>query len=131
MWQKAPFDVFIAQHLSSNGLGRPPLTDSTVGKVDAYINSGRWVVDCKVELCGGAAIVSDKFRYFMCAECGNNANNGNWYHVVFPADRERIEELLLRRPALKPMEAGNRNWVVDETVKELEDENTANGIDAS
>tara|TARA_Y100000310_G_scaffold162651_1_gene162607 strand:- start:67 stop:498 length:432 start_codon:yes stop_codon:yes gene_type:complete len=125
------FESFTAQHLSSNGLGVPPLTDSCVGTIRPYVNSGRWVADCKTDGCAGAMVVSDAVRFFMCAECGNQGNNGNWYRVVFPQQRRRIEELLLRRPALKPTNATTRNWNPDETVEDLERENVEHGLDGS
>lgn len=115
-------------------------------KVIAYKNHARWVAECPV--CGGAEIVAPG-EPFVCAVCnpGIRANRfrpfGNpvrfakepdhevreqaykvadKYEVEFPKDKQRIDELLSKRPTK------NANWIPTETVKDLEAENMAHGV---
>jgi hypothetical protein len=130
-WKRSPWVAFITQHLLGNGFTRPPSIDNFRGSVRPTINHGRWVVDCPDVSCSGAIVQSGDVELFMCVDCGNAENGGNWYTVRFPADRERIETLLLRRKTLHPLRAENRNWVASETMEDLERENRDHGLDDS
>ena len=95
--------------------------------VEAVIKESRWLVDCPGD-CGSAAIVSKEDRFFLCVDCGSFENDNQWYKVIFPADAEAIETVLLKRRLMK-----NRNWIfkIDgtlETVEELEAENIEHGL---
>ena len=84
---------------------------------EAYINHGRWVVNCE---CNGAGLTSINFKVTCCFDCGRVYTN-----VTFPKNAKKIEEaLLLRR------EQTNRNWK-GETLKALLGENKeqGNGLD--
>ena len=65
--------------------------------VEAYINHGRWVVDCE---CNGAGFTSPAFKFSCCFDCGRRYMN-----IVFPKNPQKIEKELLKR-----REARNRNW---------------------
>ena len=97
---------------------RIPFPTEAKGSVDAAINHGRYIVTCP---CGGASIVSSKEPFFVCVECGSPENDGKFYNVKFPQERDKIEKALLKRPLV------NRNWE-KETIAELEDENRAKGV---
>lgn len=103
-----------------DALGAPtaPMAEAIV----AYVNDGRWVVDCPD--CGGAQLASRTDRRFMCNECANIAIGGLWRPVVWPsAKTERgIEEALGARPAR------NAHWSPLESVADLVAENVENGV---
>jgi hypothetical protein len=80
-----------------------------VGDVDAYINHGRWVVDC---VCNGAGLTSPDFGVTCCFDCGRVYTS-----VVFPRNRKKIEVVLLERK-----DKEQRNWKVGETLTNLKSE---------
>jgi len=82
------------------------------GEILAYINQGRWVVNCD---CNGGCLTSPKFGLACCFDCGRVFRN-----VGFPTNSGEIENELLKRKSL-----GNRNWN-GETVKTLETETREN-----
>jgi hypothetical protein len=73
--------------------------------VTAYINHGRWVVNCE---CNGAGLTSPDFKISCCFDCGRR-----YVNIVFPKNAKKIENELLKR-----REATNRNWT-DEPLKVL------------
>lgn len=77
--------------------------------VVAYINHGRWVVDC---VCNGAGFTSPEFKVSCCFDCGRMYTS-----VIFPTQRKQIEEVLLSRK-----EKETRNWIPGESVKSLRTE---------
>ena len=81
--------------------------------VQAKIEYGRWCVRC--EICGGYEDVDPGEPVYLCIACGGT---GGFQPVVFPADREQIERLLLRRQYIR-----NRNWNPGETLADLERDN--------
>lgn len=87
----------------------------------AEIDKGSWRVMCECR----EAFVIDYGEDYFCPNCLNLAHGGKARKVIFPShnDRMRIEELLSRRP-----NPNNRNWLPHETVKDLERENEAHGI---
>ena len=105
------------QTFESNGRARNlrPTGGVLLGRLDAYVNHGRWVVDCPAAGCAGAELASD-VRPFVCASCGEGP-----YQTRFPTERAAIEAALESRP----VEA--QNWLPGETVADLEAENEVNG----
>ena len=95
----------------------PGVADVTL---DAYVNAGRWVVDCP---CGSAQIASKTDLRFFCVECGNVWCEGKWAKVRFTREAKAVEAALMRRPFSR-----NRNWVPSETPADLEAENRENGV---
>lgn len=90
----------------------PQLVDDAK-PVYAFVDQGRWIAKCE---CGGAEIVWNE-GLFMCQSCWNSAHKHNFRSVVWPKQRTSIEALLDLRPLL------NRNWLLDETVEQLQREN--------
>ena len=88
----------------------------------AYVNNGRWVIDCPAQGCGGAQLASLSDHRYLCHECGNVLTQGHPVPVIWPDDamRQEIETLLMRRPT-----EGKRNWFTYESVEDLDDENHA------
>jgi hypothetical protein len=84
---------------------------------EAYINHGRWVVDCD---CNGAGLTSTTFKLTCCFDCGRVYTS-----VTFPKDAEKIEDALLKR-----REQAQRNWK-GETLKAILSENKeqSDGVD--
>ena len=123
-WQPGDFLSFRQIHWQNAGNGAMPDVKDATGTVSAYINWGRWVVECPVGH-GDAVIVSETFPYFICCVGGSRENGGNWYQVTFPADKARIETELLKRVAAHPLkDARYRNWK-GETLKAIRDESRA------
>ena len=126
-----PYERFIVGHAIAKGHASPLDSTHIRGTVRAYINEGRWIVECPSE-CGGAVIPSLKLRAFMCPNCANLENDGMWYRAIFPPDYRQIENALLRRPNRRgpmfPHEARNRNWIPGETLEDLQRENQEHGI---
>lgn len=106
-----------------NALPAPPLAT-----VAAYVNHGRWVADCPTPGCGGALCLSRQASLFLCPQCWNAANGGQWMAVTFPAAKQQIEALLLRRPAADDWTAPARNWRPGESTAQLRAENAARGL---
>ena len=118
-----PYREFLTQ---SVGAALPP--DSEVGgEALAYVNHGRWVVECP-ERCGFAVVASRSSPVFMCGKCRNAKAGGKLLRVAFPANREQIEYHLLKRPARHPLEATTRNWRPGEKISDLIRENAAHGV---
>ena len=95
------------------GLTTDKIADAPLLK--AYVNHGRWVVDCE---CGGAEFAWDN-GLFMCNSCLNAKHSNQLRRVIFPRNRSKIEFVLMVRPEV------NRNWYVGEKVAKLEAENKA------
>lgn len=99
--------------------GKPiPVVTAPSGEVLAYINWSRWVADCP--FCQGAEVVSRRLPVFYCASCGMERNGGAPARVIFPADADQIEAVLLCRPVV-----ATRNWLPHEAVTRLQAENDA------
>jgi hypothetical protein len=119
-------------------------------KAYAYVNHGRWVVECPSPTCRSAELVapggSKKLRCMcpdqvVCAHpkpvavtVNRSAKDGTVKRFVcgqrieplFPPDHDEIEEVLGMRPT---MEA--RNWYPGETVPMLVAENLEHGDPAA
>lgn len=109
--------------LALKGIEPPAATAPASKKVTAYINHGRWVVECPD--CRSAQAGSPADPRFFCIECRNGWVAGRWLKVEYPAGPRRadIEEALLRRPMSR-----NRNWYPHESVGDLRKQNVANGV---
>ncbi len=81
----------------------------------AYINHGRWVVDCPK--CNGAGLTSRTIKVACCFDCGSVYTT-----VSFPRNAKKIEDVLLRRT-----DEASRNWTT-ESIKELLEENKIHGV---
>lgn len=127
-WQEQPLRNFLASHAMKLGTPLPPAITEIEGEVLARVNQGRWIADCVVEGCGGAIVVSEVTPLFYCPYCGNADNNGKWYRVIFPAQKQAIEAILLKRPARDGFRAVHRNWEYGESLSKLRAENAERGI---
>lgn len=78
----------------------------------------RWIVRCPD--CGGPEDVAVADPRFFCLSCYNEEVGGQWRPVEFPAERERVEALLMERPHAKI-----RAWLPGETVTDLQTQNRA------
>jgi len=128
-WQKLDFETFIRNY--AFGVGNTdtlPIT-SVKGSIKAKINHGRWIVDCEVPNCNCAVVCSMKTPFFLCPECNNFSNDGFWFSVEFPDNWIDIENVLVKRPALKDFNASNRNWFPSETLNDLMVENREHGLE--
>lgn len=83
----------------------------------AYINHGRWVVDCPE--CRNAQLACRTDPRFMCNECGNVGCGRLWRQVVWPTNIQKVEGLLTNRPL------ANQNWTPDEKTVRLAIDNLA------
>ena len=77
----------------------------------AYVNHGRWVMDCPTPYCNEA----HHARPLELVTCGGCTRA---YTPVFPADAALIDAALSRRVVVE-----TRNWLPGETVQQLESEN--------
>lgn len=94
--------------------------DKSALPLHAWIGSSDWVITCDV--CRETIVINFGEIYF-CPQCLNAAHGGKARKVIFPADREAIERLLILRP-----NPDNRNWLPHETVEDLRKENAEHGI---
>ena len=86
--------------------------------IPAYVNHGRWVADCPD--CNNAQLACKTDHRFLCDECGNVVIGRLWRPVEWPADVQRIENLLTERPV------ANQNWVPGENLPLLAIDNLEN-----
>lgn len=123
-WQRESWRAFLLRHWRKNQGNRAlPPEDGYVGVIDAYINHGRWVADCPTPGCGAAYIVTPNDTSLLCGNCGTG-----WWFIRFPRDRSELEQLLLKRiPGVG--RAPTRNWLPNQTVDDIRDENTEMGIE--
>lgn len=88
--------------------------------VYAQVQWGRWVANCE---CGGQENVSKEEPFFFCMSCFNGSNTPDHKDrhavrpVIFPAETETIETLLMERDTDK------RHWLAEETVEDLVTQN--------
>lgn len=109
--------------------------------ITAYVDFGRWLARCE---CGQCNYVDPDEAVMYCARCGNR-NSGLARPVLFPSDRTKIEEALLRRAVTENPAAMNivqaallakpknpvltRNWYPGQSLESLVDLNSMNGVD--
>jgi hypothetical protein len=120
-WQKAKFRDFLAEYWYKNGFDRLPSYQGAQNEVVPEVNHSRWLVHCP-NRCGEATVVSEAEPYYICVNCGSPENEGQFYRVKFPPQRQAIEQLLMKRPP------GNRNWTHLESVADLARENRERGV---
>ena len=102
---------------------------SETQKTKAYLNHGRWIVDCPLDregqACGGAECVTEDDKVFLCLSCGNEQVGGDFLKVRFPTrpGRDKFEKSLALRPE------SLRNWVPGETPAKIAKENRKHGIE--
>ena len=120
------FLIFTRDMAQRFGTGPLPALDRVRSTVAAFINHGRWLAQCPS--CPSSAYVSLDVPLFWCVECGQVDNPGYWYEVVLPAARAAIESVLLKRPLVRNV-ASHRNWVPEETLQMLRNENLRQGIE--
>ena len=65
----------------------------------ARIDAGRWISECE---CHEAFFVDPQEPFAYCARCGNIAHGGRARMVIFPEDRDGIENALLEREIKRP-----------------------------
>lgn len=101
----------------------PPSPDAAEGEAEAiaYVNDGRWVVDCPA--CSSAQLAAHSDRRFFCTECHNAAIGGAWRAVRWPPANQlnAVEAELELRPER------NRHWRPGQSVDDLRAENEAHG----
>lgn len=88
----------------------------------AYVNWGRWVVDCG---CCSAMALEGFPSEVKCFECGEVQV------VIYPAERDAIEAILALRPGKilgGTLAYPNRNWKPGESVRDLQKENRDHGL---
>jgi len=95
----------------------------------AYVNRGRWLGKCE---CGGVEYVAPNVK-FMCFSCGNAVSGGLLREVIFPENKDEIEEILLsvnvrkgihprsthRALTAYPYQGNTRDWHYSESVDDL------------
>jgi hypothetical protein len=93
--------------------------DNESEPVEAFVNKGMWIVMCLN--CKGGAEFAWEEGYFFCCSCKNSYNGHRYRRLIFPADRQEIEDLL----SVRPLE--NRNYRgplhPNETLEVLRQEN--------
>jgi len=82
---------------------------------EAYINHGRWVVNCE---CNGAGLTSREFGMTCCFDCGRVYNQ-----IIFPENAQLIELALLDR-----RDQTERNWNIGESIELLKKDNSDHGV---
>lgn len=86
----------------------------------AEANWGRWIVRCPAPYCTNAIQVGRWEPVFRCLGAGAC---GWSTELIWPADPEGIETLLMMRPDMT-----TRNWLPGETLQQLLVENTQHGV---
>lgn len=86
---------------------------SVIGKVDARVNHGRWIVDCPDRDCTAAVMASIEDPRFVCPVCAYGI-----FTVTFPNNADAVEKVLLERPV-----PATQNWLPGESVGDLRKEN--------
>ena len=122
LWGKQA-DWGIDMIISGDRIGLPQPTSTDINDtwmVNAEINHSRWIANCP--FCTGAEYVFLDNPVFLCQSCFNDGSKRPLM-VNLPKGIAKIEAELNKRQRLE-----NRNWQPGETVKQLKDENLANGV---
>ena len=104
-------ESYRAVHRKAKG----PLIRENAEPQTAYINHGRWVIDCQ---CTGAGLTSRTMNISCCFDCG-----AVYTTIIFPRHAKKIEDVLLKRPDL-----ATRNWAQGESLELLLADNKAHGV---
>jgi len=100
----------------------PPDSAMAAGReLGAFVNDGRWLVQC--DACYSAQLASRADHRFYCIECLNGCVQGNWRPVRWPADAAAIETALAARPR-----RDLQNWVWGQTADDLAAANAKHGV---
>lgn len=108
-----PFDIFMVRGFEVvTGIESPlvPRPSEPVQSLaaEAYINHGRWVVDCPA--CPNAVLVSKVTPYFLCSNKACVLKE--WIAVVMPAeDFEALGAEVMKRPNTE-----NQSWNTSERL---------------
>ena len=92
----------------------------TQGSTRAYIICSQWVADCPH--CHTTSVV-EPTAPFYCPQCVMRDNDMLPMALIMPEQRAEIEMVLIKR--LNP---DNRNWLLTETLEDLERENTEHEV---
>ena len=84
--------------------------------VAAFVNHGRWCATCRWCDSGMLTRPGEAWGVAYCGECGARYGGGR---VVFPAEADGIERILLER-----VRRDQQNWDARQTVAELRLENS-------
>ncbi len=87
--------------------------------IEARIEYARWIVDCPN--CHSAEFAFED-KLFLCSACKNSDIGGQIRKVKMPPQRKEIENILGKRKII------NRHWFPEQTIKDLEEENTKHGL---
>lgn len=96
-----------------------------MAKAYAYLNHGRWVVECPRDGCANAYLARTAPKRCECVSvevCTHSEQCDQIIDVVTPDNRRAIELAVSTRPY------ANRNWRPGETVELLEAENIEHGV---
>lgn len=92
----------------------------------AYLNHGRWVVDCPADYCYAAYKVVGSALRCRCENddtCGHVGRCRTPIHIAFPDDAAEIKRITDLRP-----DRATRNWYPGETTDQLVAENMEHGV---
>jgi hypothetical protein len=120
-WRHKPGTVAAPQVGELKGAWPAGIHDSV--RAAAYVNHGRWCVDCPFG-CGSAQYASRNDHRFFCIDCGHNGDH-RWVEVLWPSELEisTIESALSARP-----DPTTRNWRPGEPIVQLVAENEAHDL---
>jgi hypothetical protein len=90
--------------------------DVPADPVQARIECGRWLASCPA--CGGYIDVDPAEPVWLCVTCGGMKLRSGVSQVLFPENREEIENILLERARIV-----DRNWLPGETAADLRAQN--------
>lgn len=102
------------------GWTKPLLWSEPKGETRAYVLRSNWVADCPH--CNSTSVVQPG-NVFYCPDCGMQGNALKPAALIMPAARADIEATLLKRP-----DPVTRNWLLTETVVDLQRENAEHGV---
>jgi len=88
--------------------------------IAVFVNEARWIVQCPD--CKSAQLACKTDPRFMCHECANVRNGGQWRPTLWPKSVDKVEVALGKRLPV------NQNWLPSETVADMVAENVAYGI---
>jgi hypothetical protein len=94
------------------------MTLAVIGAGYVEANWGRWIVRCPRPWCASAMQVWPGDRWTACKDCEAPIPD-----LVWPADPEAVEALLMARPAVE-----SRNWLPGESLKDLLVDNVRHGL---
>ncbi len=129
--RQGTYMAYVQGQFQNNGLTLPSLYDDKgglllSGTIAAHISHGRWCVDCP--FCHSAKLVSAVVPFYTCGEADCRGSE-TWFQVVLPEDADDIERALMKRPAVRPDLAINRNWYPGEILAGLIEENIKAGLE--